>query len=141
MTAKEYLLDLRKLRKQRDNKMRQYKDLRDSLEYVQAIDYAKDKVQTSAKDQLSETMANLLDLEKDTLECINKYDSMYDEAIDRINGLSKKEYIDILTMRYLDDDPKERKFEHIACVINYSYVRTCHMHGEALQEFEKKYLR
>ena len=141
MTAKEYLNSLRKLQRQKNNKIRQCESIRDSLLFLQGIDYQKDKIQTSAKDQLSEAMAKLLDLEDETIECIEKYNIQYNEAINRINNLSKKEYIDILIMRYLEEDPKKRKFEHIACQINYSYVRTCHMHGEALQEFERKYLR
>lgn len=141
MTAKEYLLRLRKLRKQVKNKMDQCKNIRENLTFLQGIDYSKDKVQTSAKDQLSEAMSKLIDLEKETIECIEKYNEMYDEGINRINSLSRREYVEILTMRYLEDDHEKRKFEHIACAINYSYVRTCHMHGEALQEFERKFLR
>lgn len=141
MTAKEYLLDLRKLKRKTENRMRQCKNIRENLEFLQGIDYSKDKVQTSTKDQLAETMAKLLDLEKETIELINEMQERYDEGIRRINGLSRKEYVDILTMHYLEDDYKKRKFEYIACEINYSYVRTCHMHGEALQEFEKKYLQ
>lgn len=141
MTAKEYLTQLRKLMLKTNSKVRQCKDLREKLVFLQGIDYSKDKVQTSAKDQLSEAMANLLDLEQEAVECIAKYNNMYNEAVDRINGLSRKEYIQILTMRYLEDDPQKRKFEWISCEIDYSYARTTHMHGEALQEFEKKYLR
>lgn len=141
MTAKEYLLDLRKLRRKTDNRVKQCKNIRENLMFLQGIDYGKDKIQTSAKDQLADTMSKLLDLEAETVELIHKYEERYNEGVKRINSLSRKEYVDILTMRYLEDDYEKRKFEHIACEINYSYVRTCHMHGEALQEFEKKYLQ
>lgn len=141
MTAKEYLLDLRKLKRKTENRMKQCENIRDKITFLQGIDYSKDRVQTSTKDQLSEAMATLLDLETETISLIEKYQCMYDEGVKRINGLSRKEYVDILTMRYLEDDYEKRKFEHIACEIGYSYVRTCHMHGEALQEFERKFLR
>lgn len=141
MTAKEYLQDLRKLKRKTDNRKRQCKNIRENLEFLQGIDYSKDKVQTSAKDQLSEAMATLLDLEAEVVELIKKYQQMYDEGVKRINSLSRKEYVDILTMRYLENDYKKRKFEYIACEIDYSYDRTCHMHGEALQEFERKFLQ
>ena len=140
MTGKEYLNGLRKLKRKRDNKVRQCQDIRDKILFLQGIDYGKDKVQTSAHDQLSATMAVLLDLESEAMDLIDRYSRLYNEAINRINSLSRKEYIDILLMRYLEEDPKERKFEHIACVINYSYVRTCHLHGEALRELEDRYL-
>lgn len=137
MTAKEYLNQLRKLMLKTNNKIRQCEDIREKVMFLQGIDYRRDKVQSSTQDQLSATMAVLLDLEKETLEYINEYSLMYNNAINIINNLSRREYIVILKMRYLEEDPKKRKFEHIACEINYSYVRTCHMHGEALQEFER----
>lgn len=141
MTAKEYLLQLRRLKLKTSNKVEQCKTLRDHLTFLQAIDYAKDKIQTSAKDPLSETMAKLLDLEEEARSDIDKYNELYNEAINRINSLSKYEYMEILRLRYLETDKDKRKFEHIACEINYSYVRTCHLHGEALQEFERKFLQ
>lgn len=141
MTAKEYLNQLRKLMLNRNTRIRQCEDIRRNLTFLQGIDYSKDRVQTSAQDQLAETISNLVDLEQEAVDYIQKYNAMYDEAIKRINGLSRKEYVEIIMMRYLEEDANKRKFEHIACTINYSYVRTCHMHGEALQEFERKYLR
>lgn len=137
MTAKEYLNQLRKLMLKTNNKIRQCEDIREKVMFLQGIDYSRDRVQTSPQDQLSATMATLMDLENETLGYIAEYTKTYDEAINRINQLSKREYMVILQMRYLEEDPKKRKFERIACEINYSYVRTCHMHGEALQEFEK----
>lgn len=140
MTAKEYLNNLRKLKRRLNNKKRQCENIRENIEFLRGIDYSKDKVQTSAKDPMSETMATLLDLEHEVEEEIQKYTEQYNETVNRINSMSRKEYIDILTMRYLEDDYRKRKFEYIACEIDYSYDRTCHMHGEALQEFERKYL-
>lgn len=140
MTAKEYLNNLRKLKRRLNNKKRQCENIRENIEFLRGIDYSKDKVQTSAKDSMSETMATLLDLEHEVEEEIQRYTDQYNETVNRINSMSRKEYIDILTMRYLEDDYRKRKFEYIACEIDYSYDRTCHMHGEALQEFERKYL-
>ena len=141
MTAKEYLNQLRSLRLKTENKIKQCNSLRENLQFLKGIDYTRDKVQTSACDQLTETMVKLLDLERETIELIDRYNVMYNEGVSRINSLSKHEYTKILTLRYLEDDKDKRKFESIACTINYSYVRTCHMHGEALQEFEKRYLK
>lgn len=141
MTAKEYLNRLRKLKRQMNNRIEQCKNIRENLTFLQGIDYSKDRVQTSAKDQLAETMAKLLDMEEEARGLIDEYNKLYNEGIDRINSLSRREYIEILTLRYLEEDTEKRKFESIACAIHYSYVRTCHMHGEALQEFERKFLR
>ena len=108
MTAKEYLLDLRKLRRKTDNRVKQCKNIRENLMFLQGIDYGKDKIQTSAKDQLADTMSKLLDLEAETVELIHKYEERYNEGVKRINSLSRKEYVDILTMRYLEYDYEKR---------------------------------
>lgn len=141
MTAKEYLQRLRKTKRIIENKKRQCANIRENIEFLKGIDYSRDRVQTSAKDQMSETMATLIDLENEVARDIVEYEVMYAEGVNRINSLSRQEYIEILTRRYLEDDYEKRKFEYIACEINYSYDRTCHMHGEALQEFKRKFLR
>ena len=137
MTAKEYLTQLRKLMLKTKSRVAQCEMIRNQLIFLQGIDYSKDKVQTSAIDQLSETMTKLLDLEQETVKLVAEYNQMYNEALDRINRLSKWEYMKIIELRYLSEEPSKRKFEYIACQLDRSYVRTCHMHGEALQEFEK----
>lgn len=140
MTAKEYLLQVQKLKIQAENKKKQYEKARESLSYLDGIRYDKDKIQTSPKDNLSETIVRIVALEDSALAALLKYNEVYAECVDKINALSRKEYVEILSRRYLDDDYSERKFERIACVIDYSYRQTCRMHGEALVEFEKKYL-
>lgn len=140
MTAKKYLTQLRNLRLKTRNRIEQCKTLRDNVQFLKGIDYTKDRVQSSGKDQLAETMSNLLDMEREAIDLIGRYNLMYREGVERINSLSRQEYTEILTLRYLEDDKDKRKFEYIACAINYSYDRTCHMHGEALQEFERRFL-
>lgn len=140
MTAKEYLLQAQKLKVQLDNKQKQYNKARESLSYLDGIRYDKDRVQTSPSDKLSETIIRIVDLENEAISALEEYQTLYAECVDRINGLSRREYVEILSRRYLEDDYDERKFERIACVINYSYRQTCRMHGEALQEFQERYL-
>ena len=141
MTAKEYLQQLLKYKIQADNKRKQYNNAVKNLKFLQGIDYQRDKVQTSPEDSISVAIANLVDAEREALEAIEKSNELLREGTTRINGLSKKEYVDVLTKRYLQDDPKERTFEAISCAMGYTYYHTCHLHGEALQEFEQKYLR
>ena len=54
------------------------------------------------------------------------------ELVDNINKL-KEPYRTILIERYIHD----KNFENIAVELGYSYDRTIHLHGEALQEFDK----
>ena len=140
MSAKEYLLQAQKLKRQAENKQKQYDKARESVTYLEGIRYDKERVQTSPKDTLSEAVVRLVALEVSALQALVKFNELYADCVDKINSLSKKEYVDILTMRYLSDSYSERKWEYIACKLDYSYRQTCRMHGEALQEFEKKFL-
>lgn len=140
MTAKEYLLQLRKLQRNATNKQKEYKRIKESLSFLQGIAYDKDRVQTSPKDTLSETITSLVDAENEAVAAISQYIDMYNDCVNKINSLSRYEYVEILSRRYLEDDYQKRRLVSIACDLNYSYERTKHMHGEALQEFSKKYL-
>lgn len=141
MTAKEYLQNCHRLKIQMENKKRSYDSIRKSITYLQGVAYERDRVQTSPTDALSNTMAKLVDAEREAMDAIWEYESVYSECMKRINSLSKYEYIRILMLRYFSDDYEARKFESIALDIAYSYVRTCHLHGEALREFEEKFLK
>lgn len=140
MTAKEYLLQVRRCKLHADNKRKQYNHAVENLKFLQGIDYAKDRVQTSPEDSLSVTMAHLVDAEREALEAIEESNRLLQEGTTRINSLSKHEYVEVLTRRYLEDDATKRTFEAISCAMGYTYFHTCHLHGEALQEFEKKFM-
>lgn len=140
MTAKEYLLRLRKSQINAENKQKQYDKIRKSITYLEGLRYDKDRVQTSPKDSLSEMVAELVDAENAVLQSLKEYNDLFNDCVDKINGLSKAEYAEILSRRYICDDKEERRFENISVAMGYSYYRTCHIHGEALQEFEDKYL-
>lgn len=140
MTAKEYLLQLRKLQRNATNKQKEYKRIKESLTFLQGIAYDKDRVQTSPKDTLSETISSLVDAENEAVAAITQYLDLYNDCVDKINSLSRYEYVEILSRRYLEDDYQKRRLVSIACDLNFSYERVKHMHGEALQEFSKKYL-
>lgn len=115
---------------------KQLKQIRQSMVYINGISYERDRVQTSVKDSLSEYVARLVDKEKEVLEAMDEYNEVLDSRVKQINGLSKAEYISVLTERYIN----RKNFEQISVDIGYSYYRTCHLHGEALEEFTEKYL-
>lgn len=140
MTAKEYLLQLRKYERAAINKQKEYERIRKGMSFLQGIAYDKDRVQTSPRDTLSETISELVDAENEAVSAVMQYLDMYNDCVDKINSLSRPEYVEILSRRYLEEDYRERRLEAIACDIGLSYERVRHMHGEALQEFSMKYL-
>lgn len=140
MTAKEYLQNCRKLKIQMENKKRVYDSLRNSIVYLQGIAYDRDRVQTSPTDALSNTMAKLVDAEREAMNAIWEYEKYFNDCMDKINSLSRREYTEILTKRYFSEKYYDSRLVQIACDLDYSYERTKHLHGEALQEFARKYL-
>lgn len=140
MTAKEYLQNCRKLKIQMENKKRVYDSIRNSIIYLQGIAYDRDKVQTSPSDALSSTMSKLVDAEREAMDAIWEYERYFNDCMDKINSLSRREYTEILTRRYFSEKYYDSRLVQIACDLDYSYERTKHLHGEALQEFYRKFL-
>lgn len=135
MTAKEYLSDLQKLQFRIKNLKLESKRLRESFTYLSGISYERDKVQTSPHDAMADSINRIVDVEKEVALALAEYHEALDLRIRQINGLSKAEYIIILTSRYVEG----KNFEQIAVELDYNYYHTCHLHGEALDEFAKKY--
>lgn len=140
MTAKEYLLNCRKLKVQMENKRRIYDSIRSSIIYLQGISYEKDRVQTSPTDAMANTMAKLVDAEQEALDAIWEYQKYLDDCIEKVNSLSRREYVVILSKRYFSEEYRDGRLVQIALDLDYSYERVKHLHGEALMEFQKKYL-
>lgn len=127
---KEELRELRHMDCLINSKLRQIDDLRSKMKYLQAIDYAKDKIQTSNKASVEDIIIKLCDLEA---EITQEIDELIDkkrvakEEIDKIEDVTLRS---ILTMRYLE----MLKWEEIAVQLNYDYRHVLRLHGEALNK-------
>lgn len=127
---KEELRELRHMDCLINSKLRQIDDLRSKMKYLQAIDYAKDKIQTSNKASVEDIIIKLCDLEA---EITQEIDELIDkkrvakEEIDKIEDVTLR---GILTMRYLET----LKWEEIAVQLNYDYRHVLRLHGEALNK-------
>lgn len=127
---KEELRELRHMDCLINSKLRQIDDLRSKMKYLQAIDYAKDKIQTSNNASVEDIIIKLCDLEA---EITQEIDELIDkkrvakEEIDKIEDVTLRS---ILTMRYLE----MLKWEEIAVQLNYDYRHVLRLHGEALNK-------
>ena len=135
MTAKEYLNQIRICHHAIERKRKQRDRARQQMVYLSGISYDRDKIQTSPKDSLSEMVTNMVQLDQEVESAIFRYTFIMDRCISMIHGLDNEVYKDVLFSRYVE----EKDFETIACEMHLSYYRICHIHGEALQEFAKKY--
>lgn len=93
-----------------------------------------ERVQTSAKDKMSEKVSHIVDLENQIIQDKEKFLRMKDRIINEIQCLNNAVYVDILYKRYVE----YMRLEEIAVKLHYSYDRMRHLHGLALQAFRKK---
>ena len=135
MTAKEYLSQVRQCHHAIDRKRKQLDKARRNYKYITGISYDRDKIQTSPIDGLSEAVVNIVQLEQDIESVVFRYAFIIDRCVSMINGMDKEQHKNVLFERYVE----EKDFETIASEMHVSYYRICHVHGEALQEFAKKY--
>lgn len=134
MNAKEYLMQIRRIDLSIRQKIKEYELRRESRVLVSGIDYDRDRVQTSPSNvgftRESEILADMdADIRKNILDLMDRKDKI----IGQIQQMGRAEYADVLFKRYVE----YKNMDEIATEMGYSYHWTCHIHGEALKEFEK----
>lgn len=118
------------------------KFLRYKADGTKAITYDKDKVQTSPRRAMEETVTDMVDAENK----LNQLAASYQEAIllrtAQIMTMDKPEHAEVLLLRYVEDhDGRQLTLGEIAEQMHKSFDRVAHLHGEALKAFEERYLR
>lgn len=142
MTAKEYLKQIRSL----DKKIQQRIEERDALlaraTSTGSRGMKQDVIQTSVDgDQVGRIVDRYIDMEKQITIMINRLVNMRHKIIGQIQQLSNPRHIELLYLRYV----KYMRLEEIACTMikpnkePYSYEHINRLHGQALQEFEKRF--
>lgn len=138
ITAKEYLREIRKMDLAIDQKQDEFDSLIKKRTYVGSMDYSTERVQTSPDGSGFTRIADrLADMQVEINGEIDRYHDVRHERINQMQQLSKTEYVDILFRRYV----QYQSFETISSEMQKSYHRICHLHGEALKEFENKFLK
>lgn len=143
MTAKEYLLEIQKMKRTMDSLGEKAEALRAEMEGLKAITYDKDRVQVSPSDRMSELMPRLIDLEEKYGETIYKYHAAILIRTEQIDNIGRADYAEILRLRYVELGKNGRRLtlEEIAVRTHRSFDRVRHLHGEALAAFGKRYLK
>ncbi len=137
MWAKEYLQQLQRLDTVINQKIAELEDLRLKAESVGAIDYAKDRVQTSpaANAPFVNIIGRMADLKAEISAEIEEYANEKHLIIKQIQALANPAYVQILYKRYVEF----KRFEVIAAEMNYTYSYTRQLHKKSLQNFERTY--
>lgn len=103
MRAKEYLQQLQRLDTIINQKLAELEDLRLKAEGVGSIDYAKDKVQTSAAGDAPfvNIIGRMADLKAEISAEIEEYANEKHLIIKQIQALANPAYVQILYKRYV----------------------------------------
>ena len=135
MRIKEELKELRVVSKIIDSKERQLSQLKRYCTTIKSFDYSKEKINGGKKQDFSDTVDKIIDLENE----INKdIDDLIDKKI-KMNEfiksvLSGNEYA-VIQMRYFE----ELNWLEIAIKLNYTEINIYKIHGKALYKLNKVY--
>ena len=136
MTAKEYLRTLRWTELSIETRKDELRRLDAEYTYLSGISYDRDRVQTSPSGDAFPQSDRRIDLAIKIREDILAMQKLRTGIIGKITGLDNPLYSQVLLERYVN----YLSFDDIADKMHYSYVYITHIHGEALQEFARRYL-
>ena len=135
MVTKEYLGQLERLDKMIQNKLSEIYQLK-TMACSVTVSNDSERVQTSAdNDRLGNTIAKIVDLEKETDKLIDSFIDKRNHIIEQIDGMEDINMYHVLSSRYIG----KKTFAVIASEMNYSRMQIKRIHDKALLEFEKLY--
>ncbi len=137
MRAKEYLQQLQRLDTVINQKLKELDDLRAMSTSIGSVDYSKERVQTSmsGEAQFVKVIDKMIELDREISREIDTFIDEKHKIINQIQSLKNADYISLLFKRYVEF----KKFETIACEMNFTYQYVLELHGHALQNFEETY--
>ena len=135
MNTKAYLNQIKRLDMMINNKLVEIYRLKNMASGI-FISTDSERVQASGnKDHLGNTVAKIIDLERETYKLIDILFDKRNNIIKQIDSLSNSDYYQILALRYVNYDT----FNDISDKTGWSIRQVFRLHGEALQEFEKAF--
>ena len=133
MSAKEYLMQIRRLSDLIASNKRRIEELELNIGGIRAIDYSGDKVQASPNDAMADSIARLVDLQQDVITQTVELQEKKNKILQEIRQIPDTDCVDILTYRYVDCDRWEDVEEKMGRT-----VRQLHrIQKRAYEEFEK----
>lgn len=138
MTATEYFNKLLGYEEHRRELLERVNELELLATSTGAIRTDKERVKSSPSNKQEDLIIQLADMAKTYSQALHKANVMWMEADERISKLDKYERRMVLRYRYMASKPK--RMQWIADEMGYSVDRIKHIHREALEEFERRFL-
>ena len=138
MTAKEYLEEIHKFRREIHALQLSIEELTVQIEGLKAIDYSKVRVQTSPVNMLEELAGKLLDAKEEYARQILLCHREIRQRVKQIRVL-RGDYAAVLLQRYVETDPDglPLTWRRIASNLHRSVSSVMHIHSRALTEFNR----
>lgn len=138
MTSKEYLMQVQRLNILIDQRIKE-KDALRNFDLISGIDYSQDKVQTSHSSDaiFVKVIEKIIEIESEVNRLIDEYVSLKNKIIGEIQMLQNPQYIQILYKKYVEF----KQLKVIAVEMNYSYNYIKRIHGCALLDFGKQFIK
>lgn len=135
MTAQEYLTQLQNINAAINQDIHRLEEMRSRATFGSAIQYDRDRVQTSPHDTMSDAVISIVDMDARINQKIDRYAEAKEQIIDQIRGLHDALYTQILYDVYV----MGLTLRQTALEIDRSYNNILHHHKKALDAFEKEY--
>ena len=133
LTAKQYLNQLRVIDTKINQKMEELADLMTAATSTGAIDYSKDRVQTSPQNAQENRICKYVDLDAEINREIDEFVDIKHRVTKEIQELNVDYYIKILFKVYVQYKTVKDAANEIG--LSYQYVRD--LHKKALEAFEE----
>lgn len=133
LTAKQYLGQLRVIDTKINQKMEELADLMTAATSTGAIDYSKDRVQTSPQNAQENRIYKYVDLDAEINREIDEFVDIKHRVTKEIQELNVDYYIKILFKVYVQYKTVKDAANEIG--LSYQYVRD--LHKKALEAFEE----
>ena len=133
LTAKQYLDQLRVIDTKINQKMEELADLMPAATSTGAIDYSKDRVQTSPQNAQENRICKYVDLDAEINREIDEFVDIKHRVTKEIQELNVDYYIKILFKVYVQYKTVKDAANEIG--LSYQYVRD--LHKKALKAFEE----
>lgn len=134
MTAREYLQSLRVLHERVIREHAQLEDLRARASSTGAMDYGKDRVQTTPSNKLESAVCGYVDRERQIEREDARLCELRDEIIDELSYLDGED-AKMLYEVYV----RYKSIGQVGRELGVSYRQSKMLHSEALKKFEKIY--
>jgi hypothetical protein len=135
LETKKYLSQIERLDRVIQNKLTEIYQLKTMACNI-VVSTENERVQSSGdKERMASTVAKIVDIEREIDSLIDTQLERKNEIIGQIESLENNDMYHIMFNRYV----KRASFGDIAKEMNYSERHIITLHGEALQEFERKF--